>query len=70
VPHGVLEQPVLGQPAGGSGVPLGDPAGLPRTQRVGEEVVIAVPAALVVERDDEQARARASRASPDRRRGR
>lgn len=58
VPHGVVEQPVLGEPSAGRGVQPGDTVG-PRgrgtgTQRVGEEVVVAVPPALVVERDDEQ----------------
>ena len=58
VPYGVGQQPVLGEPSAGRGVQLGDPVGVPGsqpgTQRVGEEVVVAVPPALVVERDDEQ----------------
>jgi hypothetical protein len=39
-------------------VQLGDPVGMPgsqtSTQCVGEEVVVAIPPALVIERDDEQ----------------
>ena len=58
VPHGIAQQPVLGEPSAGRGVQLADPVGMPGsqagTQRVGEEVVVAVPPALVVERDDEQ----------------
>ena len=58
VPYGIGQQPVLGEPSAGRGVQLGDPVGMPGsqtgTQRVGEEVVVAVPPALVVERDDEQ----------------
>jgi hypothetical protein len=58
VPDGIAELPVRGEPAAGRGVQRGDPVGIPRsqpsTQGVGEEVVVAVPPALVVERDDEQ----------------
>ncbi len=58
VPYGIAQQPVLGEPSAGRGVQLGDPVGMPGsqtgTQCVGEEVVVAVPPALVVERDDEQ----------------
>jgi len=58
VPHRISEQPVLGEPSAGRGVQLADPVGMPGrqtgTQSVGEEVVVAVPATLVVERDDEQ----------------
>ena len=58
VPYGIAEQPVLGQPPASRGVQLTDPVGMPAsqtgTQRVGEQVVVAVPPALVVERDDEQ----------------
>ena len=58
VPYGIGQQPVLGEPSAGRGVQLTDPVGMPGgqtgTQRVGEEVVVAVPPALVVERDDEQ----------------
>ena len=34
--------------------PVGIPAGQPGAQRVREEVVVAIPPPLVVERDDEQ----------------
>ena len=58
VPHGIAQQPVLGEPSAGRGVQLTDAVGMPGsqtgTQRVGEQVVVAVPPALVVERDDEQ----------------
>ena len=57
VPHGIAQQPVLGQPSGRGGVqrtnPVGIPAGQPGAQCVREEMVVAVPPALVVERDDE-----------------
>ena len=58
VPHGIVQQPVLREPAAGRGVQLGGPVGMAGcqagAQRVGEQVVIPVPPALVVERDDEQ----------------
>ncbi len=58
VPYGIAQQPVLGQPSAGGGVQLTDPVAMPGsqtgTQRVGEQLVVAVPPALIVERDDEQ----------------
>ena len=58
MPYGIAQQPVVGEPSAGRGVQLGDPVGMPGgqtgTQCVGEEVVVAVPPALVVERDDEE----------------
>ena len=58
VPYGIAQQPVVGEPAAGRGVQLADPVGMPGsqtgTQCVGEQVVVAIPPALVVERDDEQ----------------
>ncbi len=58
VPYGIAQQPVVGQPSAGRGVQLADPVGVPGsqtgTQCVGEQMVVAEPAALVVERDDEQ----------------
>ncbi len=58
VPYGIGEQSVLGEPSAGRGVQLTDPVGMTRsqtgTQCVGEEVVVAIPPALVVERDHEQ----------------
>ena len=58
VPDGVGHQPVLREPSAGRRVQLGDPVGVlggqTGTQGVGEEMVVAVPPPLVVERDDEQ----------------
>ena len=58
VPNGIAQQPVLREPSAGRGVQLTDAVGIPGrqtgTQRVGEQVVIAVPPPLVVQRDDEQ----------------
>lgn len=57
VAYGFAEQAVLGEPSACHGVHLGDPVGMPgrqtSTQRVGEEVVAAVPPALVIERGGE-----------------
>ena len=54
---GIAQQPVLGEPPAGCGVQLTDPVGMPGgqtdTQSVGKQVVVAVPPALVVERDDD-----------------
>lgn len=58
VPHGILQQPVLGKPTGGGGMqptyPTAAPGRQTGTQSIGEEVVVAVPPPLVVERNDEQ----------------
>ena len=59
VPDGVGQQAVLGVPVGwpracSSPTRSACSGGQPGAQRVGEEVVVAVPPALVVERDDEQ----------------
>jgi hypothetical protein len=58
VPYGIAGQPVLGQPSAGRGVQFTDPGGISAghagTQRVSEEVVVAVPPPLVVQRDNEQ----------------
>jgi len=58
VPYGIVQQSVLGEPPAGRSVQLTDPIGMPGNQTgaqcVGEEVVVAIPPALVVERDDEQ----------------
>ena len=60
VPDGVGEHAVLGVPAGGGPVQAGEPVrvggGELGAQRVGEQVVVAEPLPLVVERDHEQVR--------------
>ena len=57
-PYGIDEKSVLGEPSAGGGVQLADPVAMPGSQtdpqRVGEQVVVAVPPALVIKRDDEQ----------------
>jgi hypothetical protein len=54
----LIDQPVLLAPFGGPPVQLRDPTGLgllqPGTQQIGEQVMEAVPAALLVQRDQEQ----------------
>ena len=66
---------VVGVPVARPAVQLGDPVGLlveqPGPEDVAEEVVVAVPGAAVVERDEEQVRpVELARGSPWRRRGR
>ncbi len=58
VPNGIAKQPVFREPSAGCGVQLTDAVGMPGgqtgAQRVGEQVVVAIPPPLVVQRDDEQ----------------
>jgi hypothetical protein len=56
--HGVLEHAVVGVPLAGSAVQGEGAAGVltqeSSPERLREQVVVAVPGALIVERDDEQ----------------
>jgi hypothetical protein len=58
MPHGIVDQPVVPAPVGGPAVELGHPLGarLPQAhaQQVGEQAVVAVPAAPLVQGDQEQ----------------
>jgi hypothetical protein len=58
VMHGVLEHAVVGVPLAGSAVQGEGAAGVlaqeSSPERLREQVVVAVPGALIVERDDEQ----------------
>ncbi len=59
MPHGIVDQPTARGPGGGPPVQPGHPLGAPllplaHPQQVGEQAVVAVPAALPVQGNQEQ----------------
>jgi hypothetical protein len=59
MPHGIVDQPTAREPGGGPPVQPGHPLGAPllplaHPQQVGEQAVVAVPAALPVQGNQEQ----------------